>query len=166
MKDHGSRRFHCSVRLKQANQSGFTLMEIMLVVIIIGILASMVIANFGGMSTEAKISRAQADLSQIRMQLGLFEQRYGHYPTDEEGGLMALLERPSTISENDWRRFGENEPLDPWNNPYVYLVVNRRIDKDRDYNLYSMGPNAQDDNMTGDDIPNLDTKREKDAGTK
>ena len=145
---------------------GFTLMEIMLVVIIIGILAAMVISNFGGMSNEAKTSRAQADISQLRVQLGLFEQRIGHYPTDEDGGLMALLERPSSIPETQWRRFGENEPIDPWNNTYVYLSGNRRIDKDRDYNLYSIGPNGQDDNMTGDDIPTLDGKREKDARSK
>ncbi|MEN6626636.1 MAG: type II secretion system major pseudopilin GspG [Candidatus Sumerlaeia bacterium] len=140
-----------SNRLSQLKR-GFTLIEIMLVVIIIGILASMVIANFGGMSTEARTTRAQADIGQLRMQLGLFEQRYGHYPTEEEGGLMALLERPSTISEADWRRFGENEPIDPWGSTYVYLVGNRRIDTERDYNLYSMGANRQDDGMKQDDI--------------
>lgn len=131
---------------------GFTLMEIMLVVIIIGILASLVVANLGGMSTEARIARAQADIAQIRMQLGLFEQRCGHYPTDEEGGLMALLERPSTIPVEEWRRFGENEPIDPWGNPYVYLVGSARIDKIRDFNLYSMGQNQEDDGMEEDDI--------------
>ncbi|MCE5231221.1 type II secretion system major pseudopilin GspG [bacterium] len=133
-------------------KGGFTLIEIMLVVIIIGILASMVIANFGGMSTEARNTRAQADLGQLRMQLGLFEQRYGHYPTEEEGGLMALLERPSSIDEADWRRFGDNEPVDPWGNTYIYLVGNRRINPDRDFNIYSLGPNGQDDGMAGDDV--------------
>lgn len=148
-----------------ADRRGFTLMEIMLVVVIIGILASLVVANFGGMSTEAKISRAQADVAQLRVQLGLFEQRYGHYPSAEENGLMALLERPTDIPENEWRRFGESEPIDPWNNPYVYRVGSTRIDKNRDYNLYGMGPNAQDDNMTGDDIPNLD-RRARDGSSR
>lgn len=144
-----------SQRLGQGRTSrGFTLMEIMLVVIIIGILASMVIANFGGMSTEAKISRSQADIAQLRMQLGLFEQRYGRYPTDEDGGLIALLEKPNSIPETEWRRFGENEPIDPWGNPYVYLVGSRRVDKEREYNLYSMGPNGEDNGMKDDDIPN------------
>lgn len=139
--------------LQSHNQtSGFTLIEIMLVVIIIGILAAMVIGNFGGMSTEARTTRAQADIGQLRMQLGLFEQRYGHYPTEEEGGLMALLERPSSIAEADWRRFGESEPVDSWGNTYIYLVGNRRIDPDRDFNIYSMGPNGQDDGLKGDDI--------------
>ena len=134
------------------SNNGFTLMEIMLVVIIIGILASLVIANLGGLSTEARISRAKADISQIRMQLGLFEQRYGHYPTDEEGGLIALLERPDTIPEEEWRRFGENEPIDPWGNTYIYLIESSRVDKEREYNLYSMGENEIDDGMEGDDI--------------
>lgn len=134
------------------NTRGFTLLEIMLVVIIISVLASLVIVNFGGMSTDAKIARTQADLSQIRMQLGLFEQRYSHYPMEEEGGLKALLERPSTIAEAEWRRFGENEAIDPWGNAYVYLVGSRRADATRDYNLYSPGPNGIDDGMQGDDI--------------
>jgi general secretion pathway protein G len=124
----------------------------MLVVIIISVLASMVIVHFGGMSTEAKVARTQADIAQIRMQLGLFEQRYGHYPAEEEGGLKALLERPSTIAENEWRRFGENEAVDPWGNAYAYLPGDRRIDKTRDFNLYSYGPNGADDGMQGDDI--------------
>lgn len=143
-------------QIRAASRQGFTLMEIMLVVIIIGILASIVIANFGGMSQDARIARAQADIAQLKMELGLFEQRYGHYPTEEENGLMALLERPSTIPEAEWRRFGESEPIDPWGNPYVYLVGGRRLYKSREYNLYSMGPNGKDDQMKGDDIPNVD----------
>lgn len=146
---------------RNSRRRAFTLMEIMLVVIIIGILAAMVVANFGGMSTDAKVTRAQADIAQIRMQLGLFEQRYGHYPTEEERGLMALLERPSTIPENEWRRCGETEPIDPWGNAYVYLSGSRRLDTSRDYNLYSMGPNEQDESMTGDDIPNLQNNTSK-----
>jgi general secretion pathway protein G len=138
--------------LGAARRKAFTLVEIMLVVVIIAILASMVIANLGGMSSEAKTTRAKADVAALRTQLGLFEQRYTHYPTDEEGGLTALIERPATIPEEEWRRFGENEPIDPWGNPYVYLVGSRRIDKSRDYNLYSMGPNEADDGMKGDDL--------------
>lgn len=134
------------------NSKGFTLMEIMLVVIIIGIVASVVVANLGGMSTEARITRSKADISQIKMQLGLFEQRFGHYPTEEDGGLIALLERPDTIPEEDWRRFGENDPIDPWGNTYIYLTESSRIDKDRYFNLYSMGPNEEDDGMSEDDI--------------
>ena len=148
---------HARIRMQTdavgcAGRRGFTLMEIMLVVIIIAILASVVVANLGGMSTEAKISRAKADLASLRMQLGLFEQRYGHYPTADEGGLMALLERPSTIPEDKWKRFGDSEPIDPWSNAYVYLVGNSRIDKTRDFNLYSCGPDGADDRITGDDI--------------
>lgn len=136
----------------RSGRRGFTLMEIMLVVIIIGILAAVVVTNLGGMSTDAKIARAQADIGQIRTQLALFEQRYGRYPTTEDGGLMALLERPASIPENEWRRFGETQPVDPWNNAYVYLTGGSRADTTRDFNLYSMGPNRQDDRLQGDDI--------------
>ncbi len=134
------------------SRRAFTLMEIMLVVIIIGILATMVITNFGGMSTDARISRAQADIAQLRTQIALFEQRYGRYPTDEDGGLMALLERPSTIPREDWRRIGETDPIDPWGNAYIYLSAGSRVDQTRDFNLYSPGPNGTDEAMQGDDI--------------
>lgn len=157
-------RRHFHLQLGRGAARGFTLMEIMLVVIIIGILASMVVANLGGMSTEARVTRAQADLASLRLQLGLFEQRYGHYPTDEEGGLYALLERPSTIAEADWRRFGEKDPIDPWGNPYVYLAGSRRLDKERDYNLYSMGPNGQDDAMKDDDVVDTGKTRDREGG--
>ena len=135
-----------------AARRGFTLVEIMLVVVIIGILASMVVVNLGGMAGDARESRVQADIAKIRMAVGLFEQKYGHYPTEEEGGLKALYERPSTIPEEKWRRFGETKAVDPWGNPYVYLVDSRRIDRDRDYNLFSMGPNGMDDRMQEDDL--------------
>ncbi|MEQ8819162.1 MAG: type II secretion system major pseudopilin GspG [Sumerlaeia bacterium] len=134
------------------SRRGFTLMEIMLVVIIIGILAAVVVTNFSGMSTDARLARAQADLGQLRTQLSLFEQRYGRYPTLEDGGLMALLERPSSIPEDEWRRFGETEPIDPWGNPYVYLTESARLDTDRPFNLYSMGPNKEDNAMQEDDV--------------
>lgn len=147
----GPKRFHARLNGPRCAR-GFTLIEIMLVVIIIGILAAMVVGNLGGMSTQAKITRAQADIGQLRMQLGLFEQRYGHYPTEEEGGLMALLEKPVTIEDKDWKRFGNTEPVDPWGNPYVYLVEDSRISLTRDFNLYSMGPNGEDDAMEEDDI--------------
>jgi len=130
----------------------FTLMEIMLVVIVVGILATMVASNFSGMSTDARISRAQADVAQIRTQLGLFESRYGRYPSQEDGGLLALIERPSSIDQEDWRRLSQNPAIDPWGNPYVYLSGVQRVDDSLEYNLYSIGANKADDRMSGDDI--------------
>jgi general secretion pathway protein G len=134
------------------SQRGFTLMEIMLVVIIIGILATMVVANLGGMSTEARITRTKADIATIRMGLGLFEQKYGHYPTDAEGGLQALIEKPTTIKDENWKRLIDTELIDPWGNPYVYRVGNSKTDATRDFNLYSFGPNGTDETMEGDDV--------------
>mgnify|MGYP003566017335 CR=1 FL=1 len=131
-------------------QHGFTLMEIMLVVIIIGILAAAVIVNLEGMSTEARITQAQADIAAIKTQLGLFEMKFGHYPTDEEGGLLALVERPDSIPEEKWRKFNAKDevPIDPWDQPYIY-----RIDSEtRKYVLYSMGPNSEDESGEGDDV--------------
>jgi general secretion pathway protein G len=139
-------------RCRSLATRGFTLMEIILVVVIIGILASFVVTNYVGMTTQAKVTRAQTDVATLKQQIGLFEVQYGHLPTEEEGGLMALLERPSTIPEDKWRRIGDSDPIDPWSNPYIYLVGSARIDKNRDYNIYSMGDNQIDDGMEEDDI--------------
>ncbi|MBE7558154.1 prepilin-type N-terminal cleavage/methylation domain-containing protein [bacterium] len=78
------------LRLQKAPGAGFTLMEIMLVVIIIGILATLVVANLGGMTTTARITKAQADIAQFRTQLGLFEQLYGRYPTEQGVSLICV----------------------------------------------------------------------------
>jgi len=125
------------------NKRGFTLIELMLVVIIIGVLVSMVMPRLVGRSEQAKISTAKADINAtIALGLDMFEVDNGRFPTTEEG-LSALRSNPGNLET--WSGpYLKKEPKDPWGNPYNYKYPGAH---DQDYDLYSSGPNGND----GDD---------------
>src|SRR5258708_4119016 len=119
-------------------RSGFTLVEIMLVVIIIGALAAMIIPRLAGRGEEAKAKVAKADIdTNIATALKLYELDSGSYPTTEQG-LAALRFRPSTnpLPQNWNGPYIEKDPFDPWGRPYIYVSpgVHRS-----DYDLSSKG---------------------------
>jgi general secretion pathway protein G len=129
---------------------GFTLIELMLVVIIIGALAAMVVPRFAGRSEQAKISVAKADIhANISSALDLYELDNGRYPTTEQG-LNALRTKPTGFPEAvNWNGpYLRKEPMDPWGNPYQYRYPGTHS---FDYDLYSMGPDGVESN---DDIGN------------
>jgi general secretion pathway protein G len=130
------------------NRKGFTLIELMLVVIIIGILVSMVVPRLVGRSEEARISAAKADISaNISVALDLYELDNGHYPSTEEG-LDALQTKPASAA--NWKGpYLKRKPQDPWGNPYVYRSPGEH---NSDYDLYSYGPDAAEGG--GDDVTN------------
>ena len=131
------------------NSSGFTLIELMLVVIIIGALVAMVMPRLAGRSEQAKVGAAQADISaNIATALKLYELDNGRYPTEEDGGLEALNTRPA--SANNWKGpYLEKRPLDPWARPYKYKSPGTH--RTYDYDLYSLGRDGQEGN---DDVKN------------
>jgi general secretion pathway protein G len=131
------------------NRSGFTLIELMLVVIIIGALVAMVMPRLAGRSEQAKVSVAQADISaNIATALKLYELDNGHYPSDEDGGLDALSVKPA--SATNWKGpYLEKKPLDPWARPYKYKSPGSH--RTYDYDLYSLGRDGQEGN---DDVKN------------
>ncbi|MFA5148257.1 MAG: type II secretion system major pseudopilin GspG [Candidatus Omnitrophota bacterium] len=101
---------------------GFTLIEIMIVVIIIAALASMVVPRLTGRTEQARVSIAEADVSSnIATALKLYELDNGNYPTTEQG-LNALLSKPSSSPvPNNWNGpYLEKTPVDPWKNQYQY----------------------------------------------
>lgn len=130
------------------NKKGFTLIELMLVVVIIGVLVSMVVPRLVGRSEEARISAAKADIyANISVALDLFELDNGKYPTTEEG-LSALRTKP-TVASNWKGPYLKRKPQDPWGNPYAYRSPG---EYNPDYDLYSYGPDTKEGG--GDDISN------------
>jgi len=132
---------------------GFTLIELMLVVIIIGVLVSMVVPRLVGRSEEARIAAAKADIqANISVALDLFELDNGKYPATEEG-LAGLQTRPSTAS--NWKGpYLKKEPVDPWGKKYVYRSPGGH---NPDYDLYSYGPDGTEGG--GDDVTNWEEEK-------
>ncbi len=103
---------------------GFTLIEIMVVVAILGILAALVVPKIMGRPDEARIVAAKQDITAIRQALNLYRLDNLRYPTTEQS-LQALVEKPTSGTiPNNWKPGGylERLPSDPWGNPYQYLA--------------------------------------------
>ena len=99
---------------------GFTLVEVLVVVVILGILAAVVIPRIMGRPDDARIVRATQDVAAIVSALNMYRLDTGTYPSSEQG-LAALIEKP--IDADGWRAGGylDNVPQDPWNRNYQYL---------------------------------------------
>ena len=139
-------------------RAGFTLIEIMLVIIIIGALAAMVIPRLAGRSEEARRQVAAADIKgNVSLALRLYEVDNGRYPSSEQG-LRALLAKSSTPpTPVNWRGpYLEQEPLDPWKQEYQYRFPGTH--PPLDYDLYSLGPDGKE---SDDDITNWQQKEQK-----
>jgi len=132
---------------KRTNQSGFTLLEIMIVVSIIVILLGLAISKIGNPTAWVKSTAVRADVQSIGTQLMQYEALNGFYPTTEQG-LQALVTQPENEPRpNRWYRSFEKVPADPWGTPYQYRCPGiKHPDK---YDLYSAGPDRQPD--TADD---------------
>jgi len=107
---------------RRHREAGFTLIEIMVVIAIIGILATLIVPNIMGRPDEARATAAKHDVGTINQALKLYRLDIGRYPTTEQG-LKALVERPTTepIPQN-WKTGGDlsSVPKDPWGNAYHY----------------------------------------------
>ncbi len=116
---------------------GFTLIEIMVVVAILGILAALVVPKIMGRPDEARIVAARQDIAAIRQALNLYRLDNQRYPTTEQG-LQALVEKPASGPiPGNWKAGGylERLPKDPWGAPYQYLNPGLRGEVD----IYSLG---------------------------
>lgn len=126
---------------KTASTAAFTLIEIMVVVIIIGVLAATVIPKFVGTTYDAKVGAAKAHIAEYRSALERFNVHMDRYPTTDEG-LKILVEAPSG-EDKKWRGpYLEKVIPDPWGNPYQYRNPGAR--NTRGYDLWSRGADSSD----------------------
>jgi general secretion pathway protein G len=134
---------------RRCGRGGFSLVELLLVLVILAVLAGIVVPKFTGRSEQAKVTAAQTDIGRLEVAFDAFEIDNGRYPTADEG-VEALIERPS--DSDTWRGpyLKRGMPRDPWGNEYVYEYPGRW--NENGYDLYSLGPDGQDG--TEDDIVN------------
>ncbi|MFZ5722946.1 MAG: type II secretion system major pseudopilin GspG [Pseudomonadota bacterium] len=122
-------------------QRGFTLIEIMVVVVIIGILAALVGPNILGKTDQARVTAAKVELKKLREAIELYKMENYRYPTTDQG-LEALVKQSPEVK--NWPQggyLGSNEvPLDPWGNPYLYIAPGT----DMPYDLVSLGADGKE----------------------
>ncbi len=110
------------MRRKRRAEQGFTLIEIMVVILILGLLATLVVQNLRGATDKAKRVKAQADIASFKTALDRYYMDNGLYPTSDQG-LQALVTAPTSgnaPSNYEPGGYIEKVPLDPWGNPYFY----------------------------------------------
>src|SRR5215510_5050821 len=127
-----------SVTLPPRDEAGFTILEILVVITIIGLLIGLVapaaVRQLGG----ARVSVAKQSIERISTVLDLYNLDMGSYPTTEQG-LAALITKPAGATNwNGPYMKGDAVPLDPWSRPYIYRRPSER--PGRDYDLCSNGP--------------------------
>lgn len=123
-----------------AHNRGFTLIEIMVVVVILGILGALIVPNIIGRPDEARVTAAQSDIQAISNALELYRLDNSHYPSTDQG-LEALVTKPSGYPEpKHWNSEGylKKVPVDPWGEPYIY------INEGRNYEIYSLGADGKE----------------------
>ncbi|MFM8757072.1 MAG: type II secretion system major pseudopilin GspG [Limnohabitans sp.] len=127
---------------------GFTLIELMVVLAIIGVLAALIVPNVLGRADEARVTAARTDVGQLMQALKLYRLDNQRYPSNEQG-LQALIARPTAepVPVN-WKPYLEKLPRDPWGRPYQYLNPGLKGEVD----VMSLGADGQ----PGGDGPNAD----------
>jgi general secretion pathway protein G len=136
------------VTLQRRAARGFTLIEIMVVVVIMGVLAALVVPKLMSRTGESKVAAAKVDIATVMQALKLYKLDNQRYPTTEQG-LQALLVKPTVgPAANGWKTGGylEKMPKDPWGAPYQYLSPGIKGEID----VYSLGADGAPGG-TGDD---------------
>lgn len=136
--------------IKKHKQSGFTLVELVVVVAIIAILAGVVVQKVMDRPADAKIVRAKADIAALSQSLQLYKVDNNQYPSSDQG-LKALVKKPTIAPEpKNYKGSGyiNKLPTDPWGNDYLYLSPGQHDE----FDLYSLGA----DGVSGGDGENAD----------
>ncbi len=143
------------------NEKGFTLLELLVVLVILGTLAGFITYRYLDAPKKAQKVRAKADIEALEGALKLYKVHNGYYPTTEQG-LQSLVKKPESgrVPKN-WQEGGYLEkgkvPLDPWENDYKYLSPGVH---NPDFDLWSMGPDGEDGGEgDSEDITNWDVRQ-------
>lgn len=128
---------------KNFNNKGFTLIELMVVIVILGILAGLIVPRIMSRPEEARQAKAMIQIESLETTLKLYKLDNGSYPSTEQG-LQALVEPPEVGNlPRNWREGGYLEkgkiPKDPWNNEYIYLCPGTH----GDYDIISYGADGE-----------------------
>ena len=123
----------------RVSEQGFTLLEIMVVVVIIGLLVAAVAPQFMGQIDKAAVSRARQDLRQIETSLNLYRLDNFRYPSTSEG-LEALVTNPGEANAPNWRQVLKSLPRDPWDQPYHYASPGQH----GDFDVFTYGADRQE----------------------
>ena len=122
---------------------GFTLIEIMVVVVIIGLLAAVILPNVFGNVERAQVSKAKADIQAIETALTMYKLDNYKYPSTEQG-LKALTQQPNDPTVRNWKQGGYLGSggliKDPWQNDYIYVYPGQHCE----YDIYTLGADAQE----------------------
>ncbi len=148
--------------MERRNQRGFTLIELMIVIVIMGILATLLIPRIMDRPEEARRVKAHMDIKNIESALKLYKLDSGSYPTSDQG-LEALIRKPETAPvPAKWREGGyldgNSVPKDPWNHPYYYFSP---AQDGKDYEIISYGADGEPGGTGKDaDISSSDISKE------
>lgn len=132
-------------RLKHARSVGFTLLELLVVMVIIGLLVSYVAPRYFGQLSKSEVGVAKAQLDSLTKAISQYRLDTGHFPPNE-AGLRALVKAPANERRWNGPYLQRELPLDPWGNPYQYRAPGRN----GDFDLYSLGKDGKPGG-TGDD---------------
>lgn len=131
-------------------RSAFTLIEIMVVVVILGILAATIIPQFMGTTQDAKVSAAKSQVAELESAVERFYVHMDRYPTADEG-LKVLVDPPNEDADKKWRGpYVKQLRADPWGHPYQYAVPGTH--HPTSFDLWSLGA----DGAPGGEGPNAD----------
>jgi general secretion pathway protein G len=129
-----------SLRLRKLAAKGFTLIELMVVLVIIGLLAALIVPNVLDRADDARLTAARTDISNIMQSLKLYKLDNQRYPTGEQG-LGALTAKPTAAPvPNNWRPYLEKLPNDPWGQPYKFMNPGLKGEVD----VFSLGADGKE----------------------
>lgn len=131
--------------MRRKHNSGFSLIELMVVMVILGLLAAALVPRIMDRPEEARVTKAKADIRALQTALRFYKLDNGKYPTTEQG-LRALVDEPEIPPEpHNYRQGGyleaESIPADPWGGAYIYRSPG---DNERDYEIISLGADGEE----------------------